>query len=142
MVLKTGQVLERNSRQPKEHLTVGGRSLVDGFSLAEHLGVTRTTVWRLARSGRIGHYQIGRRWYFSESEVLEALRVPASAQVHAETSSVAGRPDQMSSANLRAERVQHRQPPAAQASFNQALTIASPVQLCSSGGGKGKHHVD
>jgi excisionase family DNA binding protein len=56
---------------------VAGRELMDGGELARRLGVGRTTIWRLARTGRIPYYTIGRRWMFCEAEVLDALRVDA-----------------------------------------------------------------
>ena len=64
-------------------LKVAGRELVDGGELARRLGVGRTTIWRLARVGRIPYYCIGRRWMFCETEVLDALRVDATESVAA-----------------------------------------------------------
>lgn len=63
-------------------LTVAGSELVDGKVLARRLCLSRTTVWRLAKLGRIPYYEVGRRWLFCEREVLEALHVsviPADA---------------------------------------------------------------
>lgn len=54
--------------------------LVDGAELGRRLGVGRTTIWRLAKAGRIPYYSIGRRWMFSETEVVEALRVPVGGK--------------------------------------------------------------
>lgn len=59
-------------------LVVGGKELVDTVELARRLQLGRTTVWRLARAGRIPFYKIGRRWMFCEAEVLDALRVSAA----------------------------------------------------------------
>ena len=61
-------------------VTAAGHQLVDGAELGRRLGVCRTTIWRLAHTGRIPYYCIGRRWLFSEPEVVEALRVPADVK--------------------------------------------------------------
>jgi excisionase family DNA binding protein len=86
MTRTTAFASERNGQRGGRVITVGGRSLIDGQFLAERLGVARTTVWRLAHSGRIGYYVIGRRWFFCESEVVEALRVPATVAGGAKSS--------------------------------------------------------
>jgi excisionase family DNA binding protein len=60
-------------------MAIAGRDLVDGAELARKMSVGRTTVWRLAKLGRIPYFIVGRRWLFDEAEVLEALRAVAVA---------------------------------------------------------------
>lgn len=67
--------LRRAEASVRMTIIVANRELVDGYELARRLGVGRTTVWRLARTGRIPRYEIGRRWMFCEAECLDALRV-------------------------------------------------------------------
>jgi excisionase family DNA binding protein len=75
--------LGRNALEPTQQLTVAGRQLVDGADLGRRLGVGRTTIWRLTRTGRIPYYAIGRRWLYCIAEVVEALRVPAAGVANA-----------------------------------------------------------
>lgn len=58
-------------------VAIAGRDLVDANELARRLKVTRWTVWRWAKIGRVPYYAVGRRWMFDPTEVLAALRVPA-----------------------------------------------------------------
>jgi excisionase family DNA binding protein len=55
-------------------LKVGDVDLIDAKTLAGKLSVGRTTILRFAREGKIPYYAIGRAWFFSEKEVLVALR--------------------------------------------------------------------
>ena len=73
------EIDSKDQQQTGTRIAIGGRELVDGVELARRLGVARTTVWRLARLRRIGRYTIGRRWFYCEAEVLDALRVPPVA---------------------------------------------------------------
>jgi excisionase family DNA binding protein len=40
---------------------------------AERVGVSRITIWRLRRAGKVAHYKIGTRVLYSESHVAELL---------------------------------------------------------------------
>ena len=63
------------------HAAVTAHELVDGAELSHRLCVSRTTIWRLARTHLIPHYAIGRRWRYCEAEVIAALRIPAATDV-------------------------------------------------------------
>jgi len=41
--------------------------------LADYLGVSRKTAWNIKNQNRIPYYQVGRKIYFKESEILEAM---------------------------------------------------------------------
>jgi excisionase family DNA binding protein len=48
--------------------------------LAELTGISRSTLAELAKQRRIPHYRAGRRLFFTASEVLASLKVPATTE--------------------------------------------------------------
>ena len=50
--------------------------------LAEYLGVCVKTAFNIKKSKRIPYYQIGRKIYFKESEILEAMSSKTSENLN------------------------------------------------------------
>lgn len=55
--------------------TVNDKVLVDSSALAAAFHVTPRTVQKWAEQGKIPYYDVGRRRWFSEEDVLSALQV-------------------------------------------------------------------
>jgi excisionase family DNA binding protein len=53
---------------------IDGHEYLDAVALAAQVGMSRLGVLRLARLGRVPYYRVGKRWLFSPSEFLAALK--------------------------------------------------------------------
>lgn len=48
--------------------------LLTRFQTCELLGITKSTLWKYTKRGKLKSYGIGRRTYYKKDEVLEAVK--------------------------------------------------------------------
>jgi len=54
--------------------TISSEKLIGDKALAEYLGCTPQTVWRLKNTGKIPFHRYGRKYYYKSDEIDESLK--------------------------------------------------------------------
>ena len=65
--------LRQMQPSPQEHKETEEK-LLTSDELSERLHLSKVTIWKLRRSGKIKSYKLGRRVYFKLSEVLDNMK--------------------------------------------------------------------
>ena len=72
----TAEVVKQIQQYVEKPIQIESTRLFGDKEAAKYLGCSPLTVFKLRKSGQIGYYRFGRKFYFLSNELDETLKVP------------------------------------------------------------------